>query len=272
MATRGAKLDDAGPRAARRGSALAVLRGGRGLRRVLAARRRRRGRASSSSTRRRPGTRCCCSTPPARITGRWLRPTDSKRPGARRPHSSRRSCGCTIRQYTKVLLVTLAETTPVSEAAQLQADLRRARDRAVRVGHQQQPGRGGLEGPMPQAAHRGRAGADRDRPNAARGADRDRPVDDGGAGRPGAPPRPGAPRRHRLPRRGDGAGPAPRGLGRPRPNADGSLVRRAAVPAVAAGLRYTLDDGVAGVQGNLAAVGQHLPELFAATLDPRLHA
>ena len=28
--------------------------------------------------------------------------------------------------YTKVLLVTLAETTPVSEAAQLQADLRRA--------------------------------------------------------------------------------------------------------------------------------------------------
>ncbi len=29
--------------------------------------------------------------------------------------------------YTKVLLVTLAETTPVSEAAQLQADLRRAR-------------------------------------------------------------------------------------------------------------------------------------------------
>ena len=30
-------------------------------------------------------------------------------------------------QYTKILLVTLAETTPVSEAAPLQADLRRAR-------------------------------------------------------------------------------------------------------------------------------------------------
>ena len=30
-------------------------------------------------------------------------------------------------QYTKMLLVTLAETTPVSEAARLQADLRRAR-------------------------------------------------------------------------------------------------------------------------------------------------
>jgi arsenite/tail-anchored protein-transporting ATPase len=30
-------------------------------------------------------------------------------------------------QYTKILLVTLAETTPVSEAARLQADLRRAR-------------------------------------------------------------------------------------------------------------------------------------------------
>ena len=29
-------------------------------------------------------------------------------------------------QYTKILLVTLAETTPVSEAARLQADLRRA--------------------------------------------------------------------------------------------------------------------------------------------------
>jgi arsenite-transporting ATPase len=28
--------------------------------------------------------------------------------------------------YTKIILVTLAETTPVSEAAQLQADLRRA--------------------------------------------------------------------------------------------------------------------------------------------------
>ena len=30
------------------------------------------------------------------------------------------------RDYTKIILVTLAETTPVSEAAQLQADLRRA--------------------------------------------------------------------------------------------------------------------------------------------------
>jgi arsenite/tail-anchored protein-transporting ATPase len=30
-------------------------------------------------------------------------------------------------QYTKILLVTLAETTPVSEAARLQADLRRAK-------------------------------------------------------------------------------------------------------------------------------------------------
>ena len=97
-------------------------------------------------------------------------------------------------------------------------------------------------------------------------------MDDGGAGRPRAPPRPGAPRRHGFPRGCDGAGSEPCGLGRSRPNADGGLIRRAAVLAGAAGLRYTLDDGVPSVQGDLAAVGQHLPELFAATLDPRLHA
>lgn len=44
----------------------------------------------------------------------------------RRSPSSCSERGSRDPEYTKILLVTLAETTPVSEAAQLQADLQRA--------------------------------------------------------------------------------------------------------------------------------------------------
>lgn len=52
--------------------------------------------------------------------------TDSKRPPARLTHVVTPLMRLRDPQYTKVLLVTLAETTPVSEAARLQGDLRRA--------------------------------------------------------------------------------------------------------------------------------------------------
>ncbi len=59
---------------------------------------------------------------------------------------SRRKCcnfcpACAIASFTRVLLVTLPEATPVHEAASLQDDLRRAQNRAVRVGHQPEPHR-----------------------------------------------------------------------------------------------------------------------------------
>ena len=52
--------------------------------------------------------------------------TDAKRPAARLSHVVTPLMRLRDPEYTKVLLVTLAETTPVSEAARLQEDLRRA--------------------------------------------------------------------------------------------------------------------------------------------------
>jgi anion-transporting ArsA/GET3 family ATPase len=52
--------------------------------------------------------------------------SDAKRPGARLTHVVTPLMRLQNPEYTKVLLVTLAETTPVSEAARLQDDLRRA--------------------------------------------------------------------------------------------------------------------------------------------------
>ena len=53
--------------------------------------------------------------------------------------------------YTRIVLVTLPEITPVSEAAALQDDLQASRNRALCVGDQQKPARGGHARP---AAHR----------------------------------------------------------------------------------------------------------------------
>ena len=47
--------------------------------------------------------------------------------GQRQRTSSRRSCACRTRSMTRVILVTLPEVTPVSQAAALQDDLRRAK-------------------------------------------------------------------------------------------------------------------------------------------------
>ena len=52
--------------------------------------------------------------------------SDAKRPAARLTHVVTPLMRLQNPEYTKVLLVTLAETTPVSEAARLQDDLRRA--------------------------------------------------------------------------------------------------------------------------------------------------
>ena len=86
---------------------------------------RRRDRASSSSTRPRPGTPCSSSTRPGSYHRQMV---------GVEPTSDHADVGRIVTplmklrdpQYTKILLVTLAETTPVSEAARLQADLRRA--------------------------------------------------------------------------------------------------------------------------------------------------
>ena len=75
--------------------------------------------SSSSSTPRPPGTPCCCSTPPA--------PTTARSPArwANR-HFTTPLMRLQNPQQTKVIIVTLAETTPVLEAAGLQTDLERA--------------------------------------------------------------------------------------------------------------------------------------------------
>ena len=168
MATRGAKLDDAGPRAARRGSALAVLRGGGRLRRVLAPGPRGAARASSSSTPRPPGTRCCCSTRPARITADRRAPT--------RPSTRDGSTTPLMRLGNPEL-----HEGPARHARRDHAGVRGGAapgrsasrgDRAVRVGHQQQPRRGRLHRSAAPAADRGRADADRGRPDPARQAGR----------------------------------------------------------------------------------------------------
>ena len=66
-------------------------------------------------------------------------------------------------EYSRIILVTLAETTPVSEAAALQEDLRRAQHRALRVGHQSEPRRDRHPRSGADPARGGRAGADRAR-------------------------------------------------------------------------------------------------------------
>ena len=77
--------------------------------------------ASSSWIPRRPGTRCCC----------WMRPGAYHREFARQVGPTGMHFTTPMMQLqdpkrTKVILVTLAETTPVLEAAGLQDDLRRA--------------------------------------------------------------------------------------------------------------------------------------------------
>lgn len=64
---------------------------------------------------------CCSSMRPRRTTARWNARTASYR-------SRCGGCcpGCATPRFTKVILVTVAEATPVHEAAALQADLRRA--------------------------------------------------------------------------------------------------------------------------------------------------
>ena len=122
MAAQGKDLDEEGRALLAEDLAVALQRGGRRLRRLLSPRwrgahqvRRARHRAHRSHA------------PPARHHRR-LSPTDRRklRRAITRAGSSRRSCACAIPSTRRSSSSTLAETTPVSEAAQLQADLRRA--------------------------------------------------------------------------------------------------------------------------------------------------
>ena len=130
-------------------------------------------------------------TPRAPITARW----SASSPDAK--HASGRIVTPLMRlrdpQYTKILLVTLAETTPVSEAARLQADLRRAQiEPFAWVINSSLAAAGSTDPCLKQ-----RVAAELEQidvgTRAARSPDRDRPMDDGGAGRPRSPARPGAP-------------------------------------------------------------------------------
>ncbi len=148
MNTRGAKLDAAGTRPARRGPAVPLLRGAGGVQRVLAADPRgARGFVvldtaptghtllllDATGAYHRQMLQPMTPTPPGRIITPLMRLQDPS--------------------YTSVLVVTLPETTPVTEADALQTDLRRAEDRAVRVGDQQQPRRRRRNGYPPARPH-----------------------------------------------------------------------------------------------------------------------
>ena len=123
MATKRPGSRCAGPGAPARGPALALHRGGRRLPRLLADRGRGARPASSCSTPRRPGTRLLLMDAAASYHRQILR--DSQQSAQAKVVTPLMRLQDPA--YTKVLLVTLAETTPVSEAAALQADLRRAR-------------------------------------------------------------------------------------------------------------------------------------------------
>jgi arsenite-transporting ATPase len=63
--------------------------------------------------------------------------------------------------YTKIILVTLPEVTPVSQAAALQDDLRRAQHRALCLGAQQERAGRGHARPLAAGPAGGRTQADR---------------------------------------------------------------------------------------------------------------
>ena len=74
----------------------------------------------------RPGTRCSSSTPRARITGRYLPPNRREAPG-RSPQPRRHSIDAVAGfEIHEGLAGDARGATPISEAARLQEDLRRA--------------------------------------------------------------------------------------------------------------------------------------------------
>jgi TRC40/GET3/ArsA family transport-energizing ATPase len=90
--------------------------------------------------------------------------------------------------YTKMVLVTLAETTPVSEAARLQADLRRAEIEPFAWVVNASLAAAGSSDPLPSAADRRGDRANRDGARPPRAQGRDRAMGTRGARRAGAPP------------------------------------------------------------------------------------
>ena len=109
-----------------------------------------------SWTPRRPATPCCCSMPPAPITAKCRQMASGS--GL---HFTTPMMQLQDPKQTKVLIVTLAETTPVLEAAHLQDDLRRAGIEPWAWIDQQQPDHRDRDLSAPATARRARVAADR---------------------------------------------------------------------------------------------------------------
>ena len=175
-----------GPRRGRAGAAaggpaLALHRGGGGLPRLLADRQR------GAQRLRRAGHRAHRPLAAADGRDRRLPPADdcaSLEPGVRRAGRHAADAAAGPRLYTRVILVTLPETTPVSQAAALQEDLRRARiepfawvvNRSLAAAGTVRSGAG--------RARPGRARADRAGPGRAGAPDGDRALVRHATGRP----------------------------------------------------------------------------------------